>query len=233
MKNYRIQAKRNLMLLAGLSIALLSCTPTKKTPYKATTLGEVKVTVFDGNAINSQQYASGAIFYLAEESIICIELGQGKVSINSGQDDVIVLHNKKPCEILQVVKSRSYSTAIADKFMQVFPPKPKGEGSIIGSTRANDGAYTDPIYLNDKAYLIIDNPEWIVSTSRLPLVLKLISPKGDVALQFERDAKGFPLFIIPRALLEDKDGYTLLINNNLGNTLVKSRFFLREVKGKE
>jgi hypothetical protein len=233
MKNDRIQATRSITLLAGLTIALLSCTEDKKTPYEATTLGEVKVTVFDGNAFNSQQYASGAMFYLAEESIICLERGDGKVFINSGQGDLIVLHNKKPCEILKVVKSQSYSTAIANKFAQVFPKKEKGEGSIIGSTRASDVAYTDPIYLNDKAYLIIDNPEWVISPSRLPLVFKLISPKGDIALQFESDKKGFSSFIIPRTLLKDKDGYTLLINNNRGNTLVESRFFLREVKGKE
>ena len=100
------------------------------------------------------------------------------------------------------------------------------EGKVGNTTREIIGDYTDAITLSGVVNNEIKSTTWKTSDERLPILLQLISPQGEVETVFSSSTKGETIFYFPSNTLCSKNGYLLKISDQLKHVLVKSRLIV-------
>jgi hypothetical protein len=198
------------------------------TAYTADILSNGLITLTVNTAKGT--YQTGNNLDLKEGDKICFVAGEGFVSIEGGKSTFSLSHENPKCKTLpDTVK-------LAAKPFQI--KLKKSELSVVGTTRGtelfinrvrigvDEGAYTSPIYADKKGNLRIESKSWITSASRLPIVLRIFDKKDNQVNRFVSNATELTVFALPKRLLADKNGYTLKVTNQRGNTMIQSVFYI-------
>ena len=143
-------------------------------------------------------------------------------------------YNSIHCQSMQQCNhliNRFFSSMI--KKLQILNPiKLKGEQSIPNTRGSanqhstiveNNKLYTDPIvFTNEQPYLAINVKQLLKTTTTYPLTLRLYSLARKMTYHISNKQQGTSTFVLPIALLPNKNGYRLKISDQTGDVLINS-----------
>lgn len=190
------------------------------TTYKAYILGTMTLTINE----QDNEYQTGDTIDLKSGDNIFFKAGKGYVTIEGGERIITLsAKNNKKIQLLGI-KDKVESK----KITQVFPESTKGDNTIRGSSKG--AAYTNSMSLDGVSPLNIESGSWILSQSRLPIVLQLINQNGTIEEIFESKRQDIVSFTIPKSVYCGKNGYTLKISNQQGQVMVNSKLIIPACK---